>query len=77
MASADRDALHALYLATGGESWKTKANWNTDADVSKWHGVEVNDQGRVVNLELSGNNLTGIMKCTLLGVEGVVVTRTA
>ncbi|CAM9634543.1 unnamed protein product, partial [Pylaiella littoralis] len=61
MASTDRDALAALYNATDGANWRQKANWNTDADLSLWHGIAVNDQGRVVQLNISGNNLRGIL----------------
>ncbi|CAB1103811.1 unnamed protein product [Ectocarpus sp. CCAP 1310/34] len=60
MASTDRDALVALYNATEGGRWSTNRNWNTGAPLSQWHGVHVNDQGRVVALELAENNLQGI-----------------
>ncbi|CAN0131334.1 unnamed protein product [Pylaiella littoralis] len=62
MASTDRDALVALYNATDGANWRLKANWNTDVDISLWHGIALNDQGRVVQLHLSGNNLRGILR---------------
>ena len=58
MAQTDRDALLALYNATDGPNWKNKTNWNTDADLSEWHGVDVNE-GRVAKLRLIGNNLRG------------------
>ncbi|CAN0571569.1 unnamed protein product, partial [Laminaria digitata] len=61
MASTDRDALVALYNATDGAHWKRKTNWNTSADLSQWHGIKVNGQGRVVELHLSDNNLRGIL----------------
>lgn len=60
MAQTDREALVALYNATGGENWSTYTNWNTGADLSEWHGVKVNGQGRVVVLKLVSNNLQGI-----------------
>ena len=60
MASADRDALLALYRSTDGPNWKYKGNWGTDAALSDWYGVYVNDEGRVVGLWLNGNNLRGI-----------------
>lgn len=50
-----------LYLATGGGEWKIKTNWGTGADLATWHGVEVNAQGRVLGLNLSDNNLRGIL----------------
>lgn len=60
MGSIDRDALVALYKATRGATWLRKENWNTDKDLSLWHGVEVVG-GRVVHLNLSRNNLQGMI----------------
>ncbi|CAM9610732.1 unnamed protein product [Scytosiphon promiscuus] len=54
----ERDALIGLYNATGGSGWLHSENWNTDADLSLWHGVEAVD-GRVVSLSLPSNNLRG------------------
>ncbi|CAM9246872.1 unnamed protein product, partial [Ectocarpus sp. 8 AP-2014] len=59
MPQTDRDALVALYDAAGGSNWKNNGNWNTDADLSKWHGININDQGRVVEVHLAANNLQG------------------
>ena len=61
MASRERDALVAVFRATGGPRWKQSENWDTENDVSTWFGVEVNDQGHVVKLQLTNNNLTGIL----------------
>ncbi|CAN0387926.1 unnamed protein product [Pylaiella littoralis] len=55
----DRYALRVLFRMAGGEEWREKLNWNTDAELSTWHGVTVNDQGRVVKLDLGNNNLRG------------------
>lgn len=60
MASSDRASLVALFRATGGTGWKRSDNWNTDADLSKWYGVKVNEHGRVVKLDLNRNNLQGM-----------------
>ncbi|CAN0304960.1 unnamed protein product [Scytosiphon promiscuus] len=54
----ERDTLMGLYNATGGSSWLYSESWNTDADLSLWHGVEAVD-GRVVSLSLPSNNLRG------------------
>lgn len=62
MASTDRDLLLALYQSAGAEA--NLPNWYTDADLSEWYGVKVNDQGRVVELDLSINNLQGISRPT-------------
>ena len=55
---AERDALVALYRATNGDSWRRKARWCTNAPLSNWYGVTVNE-GRVVGLALLSNNLQG------------------
>eukprot|EP00752_Nemacystus_decipiens_P008486 g7583.t1 len=59
MAQTDRDALNALYHATDGPRWWKSTNWNTDAALSEWHGVVLNDEGRVKQLKLDANNLRG------------------
>lgn len=58
-AESNREALIALYHATGGSNWTNHANWNTDAPLSEWYGVYTDDYGRVVSLDLRENNLTG------------------
>lgn len=55
----ERAALAALFRATDGVNWKRNDNWNTDGELSRWYGVEVNDQGSVMKLLLSGNDLKG------------------
>lgn len=60
MDSTDREILLALYRATGGANWKQNDNWGTDAVLSSWYGVKVDDQGHVVELSLKYNNLQGI-----------------
>ncbi|CAM9533498.1 unnamed protein product, partial [Hapterophycus canaliculatus] len=59
MAQTDRDALLALYDATDGPKWTNNTSWNTDADLSEWHGVKLNGEGRVAELSLDENNLRG------------------
>ncbi|CAM9596837.1 unnamed protein product [Ectocarpus fasciculatus] len=59
MSSRDRAALVALFRSTGGVRWIQKHNWDTDADLSRWYGVQVNGDGRVVKLRLAYNNLKG------------------
>ena len=57
--SLDRVALVALYNATDGANWYVKENWLSDAPLGEWHGVTIDDNGRVVGLDLVHNNLTG------------------
>ena len=61
----DRAALIALYNATDGDNWYRNDNWLTDAPMSEWHGVETDSDGRVSELELEGNNLTGAIPSEL------------
>ena len=56
---SDRDVLTALYEATDGPNWTNSQNWLTDAPLEEWHGVDVDGEGRVDYLDLSGNGLTG------------------
>ncbi len=58
---SDREILGIFYEATGGPDWIHNENWLTDAPLGEWYGVEVDDQGRVVELELGfvANRLTG------------------
>lgn len=58
----DRDALLALYNSAVGDKWLNNDNWGTDAELSRWHGVKANDEGRVVVLYLVHNNLQGRMQ---------------
>ena len=57
--SPDRAALVAFYEATGGPNWDESDNWLSDRPVGEWHGVQVNDEKRVISLRLTSNNLVG------------------
>lgn len=54
----EREALIALYKATGGENWKDNTNWCSDKPLDEWYGVSYWD-GHVRSLNLWVNNLTG------------------
>lgn len=56
---SDREALEILYETTGGPSWAQDANWLSDRPLDEWYGVTVNGEGRVIGLNLFGNNLAG------------------
>ena len=56
---SDRTALEALYDATGGEDWTDSTNWRTAAALDTWFGVTTDDAGRVTELDLGENGLTG------------------
>ena len=58
---SDREVLEAFYHATDGPNWGTSTNWLSDAPLSEWHGVFVNDQGLVEALTLLDNQLSGVI----------------
>ena len=55
---SDCAALETLYNSTGGANWADRTNWNTSSPLGDWHGITVRD-GRVAEIELYNNNLTG------------------
>ena len=67
----DRSILFELYDATGGSSWTNSAGWDDD-DVAfcDWYGVTCEPVGNlgimtVTEINLSGNNLDGIIPSVL------------
>ena len=59
MPSADRDSLVALYEATGGANWENSHNWLSEATLGEWFGVTTDAMGRVTELNLWVNQLSG------------------
>ena len=57
--ASDRAALETLYDATDGANWTDSTNWKTSAPLGEWYGVTTDAAGRVTELELTGNGLTG------------------
>ncbi len=55
----ERAALKDFYEATDGDNWANNAGWLSDVPVGEWHGVTVDDDGRVTQLRLRENNLGG------------------
>ena len=56
---SEREALVALYNATGGPNWKNNTNWLSDVPPGEWLGVTADDKGRVTELSLFQNELSG------------------
>lgn len=52
--SSDRPALIVLYNTTDGPNWVDAENWLTDRPLGDWYGVDTDDSGRIVSLDLSG-----------------------
>ena len=69
-ADDDRAALTALYHATDGDNWRNNTNWLTDAPLQEWYGVYNTDSdGRVTNLQIHGNSLSGQIHSKLGDLE--------
>ena len=68
---SERAVLTAFYEATGGENWTYSENWLTDRPLSEWYGVDMDGSGRVVELLLSRNSLTGSIPPELGSLTGL------
>ena len=64
-AATDRAALVALYNATDGANWRNNGNWLSNAPMGEWHRVTTDSDGRVTQLVLYDNQLTGDMPAEL------------
>ena len=54
-----RNALEVFYMATNGPAWKNNTNWLSDAPLGEWYGVDTYFDGRVHQLDLTDNGLSG------------------
>ena len=71
-AEPDRAALVALYEATDGPNWVNSENWLTDAPLRDWYGVWTDGAGRVVSLNLNGNDDRGVLELVPHGLTGPI-----
>ena len=55
----DREALKAFYTAANGTAWTNNTAWRSDRPLADWYGVTVDDVGRVTDLKLATNGLSG------------------
>lgn len=73
--AADKAALEAIYHATGGDTaWIRKDGWLSGSP-RLWKGVSVSKGGRVVGLELPGNNLVGSLPGELTNLDSLEFLR--
>lgn len=69
--TTDSLALVALYNATNGPAWTNNTNW-LSTPISSWFGVTYSaGSGRVTNLGLGNNNLTGTIPSVLSNLTGL------
>lgn len=52
-------ALMTLFDATEGKYWKHKSNWGSNRPVVEWFGVQVDNNGIIIRLDLRSNYLKG------------------
>ncbi|MDE2937623.1 MAG: Ig-like domain-containing protein [Chloroflexota bacterium] len=55
----DRGVLIKLYHTTDGANWLNNTNWNSDLPLDQWFGVTTDTAGRVTELVLESNDVTG------------------
>ena len=65
LVTVDKNALIALYHATGGPNWENNEHWLSNQSIGQWFGVTTNDAGRVEQLSLENNNLDGTLPAEL------------
>ena len=74
---SDREVLVALYETTHGPSWDNAGSWLADASLGEWYGVDTDASGRVVALDLFGNNLAGPIPAELDNLSNLQSLRLA
>ena len=57
----DQAVLIALYKSTGGPSWTNSSNWDTLEPIGEWFGVTTDSEGKVTDIVLENNNLSGFL----------------
>ncbi len=68
---AEREALVALFEATGGPNWTYNENWLTNAPLSNWQGIDIGSRGQVVGLDLGYNGLQGSIPAAIGSLSGL------
>lgn len=69
----DWNALKQLYINTSGTSWNNNNNWNTVTtatpqtfcDLEQLYGVKLSANGRVMEIDLNDNNLSGTIPAAI------------
>lgn len=61
MYQKERASLLALFRSLNGNQWVRNDNWGSDKPFNEWYGVNVNEYGFVVKLDLPENNLSGAL----------------
>lgn len=57
--TTDYNTLVDLYTSFGGNTWDDSSNWLSSEPLYKWKGIIIDENYRVVKLDLSNNKLSG------------------
>ena len=71
----DRAALESFYRAAGGSAWTNSMGWLSDRPLTEWYGVSADSVGRVVEIDLRSNGLTGRITTTLGDLQHMTALR--
>ncbi len=61
----DSLVLVDFYYSTNGANWKNNTNWLSTNPISTWKGIVLDSSGRVSQINLYTNNLTGTLPSSL------------
>ena len=70
----ERAVLQELYKSTRGENdkWKSNEGWETSDDFCTWYGIDCDENGSVVSIQLGSNNLKGKIPSSIWGLPNLV-----
>jgi len=69
-----RFALATMYYSLGGNEWTNSTNWLTNTPLCDgWFGVNCDNHGNVLEIDLSENNLRGEIPLVLVLIEHLQV----
>jgi hypothetical protein len=67
-------ALNTLFYATNGSSWRVRDGWTgPDPVCAPWYGVTCDDDGKVIQISLSDNDLFGELPSEIRGLKSLGV----
>ncbi len=69
----ERSILIDFYNATGGDNWINKENWCSDKPVNEWFGIITDENGRVTEIHLDFNGLSGTIPESFYGLQKMSV----
>ena len=61
----EREVLESLYRHAGGRDWRRSRRWLSGVPLGEWHGVVTDAAGRIVELRLENNRLSGSIPAEL------------